>query len=105
MASPPVNFDVLLRAAGTTRRPTTGNIAQCRPNPESIEKCHRWLSERGVSVNATDFGLACSASEALFESLFETKLVRVDPASSRSAWQTVGPIRVPSEIAPLVEQI
>ena len=105
MPGPPVNFDVLLRSEGTGHVPTTRNIAQFRPDADAIEKCSQWLSARGVDVHATVFSLACSSSPAVFESLFEVKLVAAAPVPGRPAWQVEGAIRVPTEIATLVEDI
>jgi len=100
-----VNFEVLLRSAGTGRSPTTENIAQFRPDPEALDRCRRWLCDRGVRVHATDFGLACSAPKVVFQSLFGTKLVRADPEPNRPAWRAVSSIQAPPEIASLVEEI
>ena len=51
-----ISFDVLLRAAGRDVPPSTATIDQLRPPPENIERCLRWLSDRGVTCHRTDFG-------------------------------------------------
>ena len=95
-----VTFEVQLRTAGTGRIPTPQTIDQFRVDPEAAERCRRWLHGRGVTAHATDFSLACSAPPMVFESLFKVKLKSAGPG-----WQMDGPIHVPEEIAPMVEDV
>ena len=104
-AKPSVDFEVLLRTAGEGRLATAHNIDQFRADPENAERCRRWLHAKGVKASATDFSLACSAPAAVFESLFGVKLVPVRAAPGHLPWRVKGTIRVPPEIAPLVEDV
>jgi hypothetical protein len=105
VADPVIRFDVLLRSAGTGRSPTTHNIADFRPADEAIERCRRWLSARGVEVHSATFSLACAAPVALFESLFDVKVVPIPPAPGCAPWCLQGGIRIPAEVATLVEDV
>src|SRR5882724_5852118 len=100
-----VHFEVLLRSGGTGRQPTARNVDQFRPDPEALDRCRRWLCAHGVTAHATDFSLACSASPRVFESLFGVKLIALEPAPGQPVWHVDGTIRVPGEIAALVEDV
>lgn len=101
----PANFDVLLRSGASGQVPHLQTIEQFEPPPEAIEKCRRWFAARGVKCHATQFGLACSASEDRFASLFQVKVSRLAKGPGGPAHEVHGTIRVPPEIADLVEQI
>ncbi len=75
-------------------------IGRFRADPDAAERGRRWLQARGVTVHATAFSLACSAPPEVFESLFNVKL-----SAAGAAWKVAGKIRVPEEIAPLVEDV
>jgi hypothetical protein len=98
-----VAFEILLRSAGSGRRPTVRNIDQFRPDPESLELVRRWLIARGVDAHATEFGIACSAPPALFEKIFAARPLPAGPASPE--WRLDGSIRIPAEIAAHVEDV
>ena len=101
-----VAFDVLLRAPGAGSVPDVATIDQCRPDAEAVERCRRWFAARGVTTHATQFGLAGSTPRALFESLFGVRLKPVRPAvSGRPAFETIGKLQLPTEIADAIEQV
>ncbi|MHC4508008.1 MAG: protease pro-enzyme activation domain-containing protein [Planctomycetota bacterium] len=100
-----IGFDILLKAPGSDKTPHVDNIAQFKPPPENIAKCHRWLASRGVTCHATDFGLACSAPVGLFETLFSTKVECGTPAPGAPHWHCSSPPEAPREIEEYVDQI
>jgi hypothetical protein len=100
-----VSFEVVLRTPGSGRIPTVQNLDQFRPDPEKLEFVRRWLHARGVVAHTTGFGLACSAPATVFESLFGAQLRPAEEVAGAAAWQLDGPIRLPAEIAGLVEEV
>ncbi len=104
-ANPVVTFDVLLRAGQARGEPSVQEIARFKPDPGDIERCRRWLAQRGVTAHATDFGLACSCPPALFEQLFGVRLAEKSPAADQAPFEAIGAMRPPPEIGDLIEQV
>ncbi|MHC4640345.1 MAG: protease pro-enzyme activation domain-containing protein [Planctomycetota bacterium] len=100
-----IEFDILLKPAGSSKTPDLVNIEQFQPSPADIEKCRRWFISKGVTSYATDFGLACSAPAKLFEELFQTKVKQSAPAPGTPAWQCSPEPKAPSEIKNYIDQI
>ncbi len=100
-----VQFDILLRSAGSGQTPNLGNIDRFRVAPEDIEKCRRWLATRGVDCHPTDFSLACSATVEVFETLFATKLQPGTGASGTPPWRCAPPPQSPTDIQDYVDRI
>lgn len=100
-----IQFDILLKPAGSFDKPHVNNIDLFRPLSENIEKCHRWLSSKGVTCHPTDFGLACSAPAELFESLFSTKVERSELKIVAPPWNCSPPPKAPLEIEEYIDQI
>jgi len=100
-----IEFDILVHAERSGKTPSVSNINQFRPRVEDIEKCRRWLAGKGVDCYITDFGLACSASPELFESLFSTKVDQSEPSMVKAPWRLVKEPKPPPEIADCIEQI
>jgi hypothetical protein len=105
MPNATVPFEVVLRTPGSGHIPTVHSIDQFRPDPENLELVRRWFHVRGAVCHATSFGLACSAAQAVFEGLFGVKVRQVEMALGGTAWEVDGAIRVPLEIASVVEDI
>jgi len=100
-----IEFDVLIRNKATDETPDVNSIDLSRPEPEDIEKCRQWLVGMGIACFATEFGLACSASRELFESLFSTRLEPLEKRPGRSRWQLQRDPKPPVEIADYVKEI
>ena len=100
-----IQFDILLKPADSSEILQVNNIDQFRPPPENIEKCHRWLTSKGVTCYRTDFGLACSAPAELFESLFSTKVERSKLKIAAPPWHCSLPPKAPPEIGEYIDQI
>ena len=102
-----VNFDILLRsqASDAGAAANLGTIDEFRPPPAAIEECRRWLALKGIACHPTDFGLACSAPETIFYSLFpkrrNTKTQRDVADNDNSS----GEFEPPEAIAHLIDQI
>ncbi len=100
-----IEFDVLLKPAGSSNTPNIDNIEQFQPSSDDIEKCRRWFISKGVTSHATDFGLACSAPAKLFEDLFQTKVKQSTPAPGTPPWQCSSEPKAPFEIENYIDQI
>jgi len=100
-----IHFDILLRSAGSGKTPDVSNIDQFRPPPENIEKCRCWLASKRITCHSTDFGLACSASVELFETLFSTKVKRSGLGPGMPPWHCSSPPKGPREIEEYIDQI
>lgn len=100
-----VEFEILIKPAGTDSFPHVSTIKQFRPSPEIIEKCRVLLAKKGVVCNSTGFGLSCSSSRKLFESLFLTKLVPSDLKPGTPPLRCTKEPQPLKEIAQYVEQI
>lgn len=100
-----VEFDILMKPSGTDSFPHVSTIKQFRPSLEIIEKCRILLAKKGVICNTTGFGLSCSTSRKLFESLFLTQLVPSDLKPGTPPWRCTKEPQPPKEIAQHVEQI
>ena len=100
-----IGFDILLKAPASGKTPHIDNIDQFKPPQENIVKCHRWLAAKGVTCHSTDFGLACKAPVALFETLFSTKVNRGNSAPGEPNWHCLSPPKAPREIEEYVDQI
>jgi hypothetical protein len=100
-----IDFEILLRSPGSKRTPHVDTIDQFRPDVEAVEYCRRWLSDKGVTCYPTEFGLVCSASKELFESLFSTKIEPVRQMPGKPPWRFLSGPKPPSEIAHYIEQI
>lgn len=103
MTEPRVEFEILLRSAGSGRIPTTRNVEEFRPDAETIELVLRWLQSRGVEARPTGFSLACSAPPAVFQALFGAKPIA--PYRKDESWRLDGPVRVPAELADAIEDV
>ncbi len=99
-----VKFNILIRSSGDSF-PHVSTIKQFRPSPGIIEKCRILLAKKGVVCNNTDFGLSCSTSRELFESLFSTQLLPSDLKPGIPPWRCTKEPQPPKEIAQHVEQI
>lgn len=100
-----VSFEILLRTAGSGQLPTAGTIDRFRPDPKVVESCRHWLHTHGVVAHPTGFSLACSASPAVFESLFGVKLVALDPVPGAPRWRIEGTLRVPDTLSAWVDDV
>ncbi len=100
-----IGFDVLLKSSASGGMPSLNNIEQFKPPQENIAKCNRWLTSKGVTCHATDFGLACSAPAELFETLFSTKVKYTRSSPGAPCWHSTSHIKVPLEIAEYIDQI
>lgn len=102
-----VNFDILLRSQASTAgaAANVSTIDDFRSSPNALEECRRWLTRKGITCHSTGFGLACSAPEAVFYSLFSkrcnTKTQPDDPEKDKS----IGQFEPPKAIAHLIDQI
>lgn len=100
-----VGFELLLRTPGTGARPTLQTIERFRPDEEALRQCLRWLAERGVTAHTTGFSIACTATPALFESLFGVKVEAAGNLHGRTVWRTRGRPQVPSDLSAWVESV
>lgn len=101
-----IPFDVLLRGETEDISVAAADLNKLRPPAEAIERCFRWLSEQGVTCHRTDFGLACEAKVALFESLFDVKVTKQQAgATSPACYRLSGQPKTPAEIGSLVSQV
>lgn len=100
-----IEFEILIRAEASGEIPDVSNINRFRPDPEDIEKCRRWLDSKGVSCYITEFGLVCSTSRHLFESLFSTQVKRSKQRSGKSQWQLLTDPVPPSKIADYIVDV
>lgn len=100
-----INFDILLKPAGSNKIPLVDNIDQFRPPAENIEKCRRWLTSKGVTCHSTDFGLACSTPLETFEILFDTKVEHSRSGPGMPSWRCSSPPKAPPEIEEHIDQI
>ena len=100
-----IEFDILVRAEALGETPDVSNIDRFRPDPEDVENCRRWLDSKGVACYITEFGLACSASRHLFESLFSTQVKRSKQRSGKPPWQLLTDPVPPPEIADYIEDV
>ena len=100
-----VQFDILLKSAGSGQTPNLDNIDRFRVAPEEVEKCRRWLATRGVDCHATDSGLVCSTTVEIFETLFATKLQPGTKTPGTPPWRCAPPPQSPADIQEYVEQI
>jgi hypothetical protein len=100
-----IKFDVLVRAEASGETPDVSNIDRFRPEPEDVEKCRRWLTGKGVACYATEFGLACSASRQLFESLFSTQVEPLEQGPEKPPWRLHADPEPPAEIADYIEEV
>lgn len=100
-----IEFDILVRAEASGETPDVSNIHRFRPDPEDVEKCRRWLAGKGVSCHTSEFGLACSASRQLFESLFSTKVEPLEQGPGKPPWRLLNDPEPPAEIADYVEDV
>ncbi|UCG69031.1 MAG: hypothetical protein JSV09_14795 [Thermoplasmata archaeon] len=98
-------FDILLRSLTTAKQPSVSTIDNFRAPPEKLEKCRRYLVARGVEAHATDFGLACKAPRALFESLFKVSLKPIEHTGVGPRFEMVGQPNPPEEIAESIDQV
>lgn len=98
-----VQFDVLIKSSASGKTPSLENIEEFKPDSNHIEICLRWFRSQGVSVYATDFGLAGETSSATFEKLFKVSLI---PAESKgNGWTIEGVLHIPAPIADYIDQI
>jgi len=100
-----IEFDVLLKPAGSSKTAALDNIELFQPSADDIERCRRWFISKGVTSHATDFGLACSAPAKLFEELFQTKVKQGAAAPGMPSWQCSPEPKAPSEIKSYIDQI
>lgn len=100
-----VDFELLLRAAGSGGTPHIETIDRFRPRPEDIEFCRRWLSARGVTCFPSDFSLVCRAPKELLESLFSTKIEAQTKGPGMPGWRFLSDPIPPAEIAAYIEQV
>jgi hypothetical protein len=100
-----IEFDVLLKPAGSPKTANLDNIELFQPSPDDIERCLRWFISKGVTSHVTDFGLACSAPAKLFEELFQTKVKQSTVAPGTPPWQCSPEPKAPSEIENYIDQI
>ena len=70
-----------------------------------MESCRHWLHAHGVVAHPTGLSLACSASSAVFESLFGVKLVALDPVPGAPRWRIEGTLRIPDTLSAWVEDV
>lgn len=103
--TPTVAFEVLLRSNGAGRTPTSRNLDQFRADSEVAERVRRWLHARGVTAHSTEFTVACTAPRKIFESLFGVRLRPRKEITKLGCWAVQGEIRIPEEIADLVEDV
>lgn len=103
-AEPVVEFEVLVRGPSAGAPPSVETVEGLRPRPADLERCRRYLADRGVTCHATDFGLACSAPRRLVEALLGSQLEPVE-STTGPPWRFVGAPRAPDDIAELVEQV
>ena len=97
-----IAFDVLVKSLASRPEPDLSNIEQFRPFPEDLERCRRWFVSHGVSVNVTNFGLACTAPRKAVETLFS---IRLQPRKGSSDFDIEGTMQVPVEIDDIIKQV
>ena len=100
-----IKFDILVRAETSGESLDVSNIARFRPDPEDVENCRRWLVSKGVACYTNEFGLSCSVSCHLFESLFSTHVKLSKQRSGKSLWQMLTEPVPPPEIADYIEDV
>lgn len=100
-----IEFDILVCAGTSVETPAVSNIDRFRPDPEDVENCRRWLDSKGVACYITEFGLACSASRQIFESIFSTQVKRSRQGSGKPPWQLLTDPVPPPEIADYIEEV
>jgi len=102
-----VNFDILLRsqASDADVAATVYTIDEFRPSPDAIEECRRWLTLKGITCHPTGFGLACSAPETIFISLFPKRRDTRPPRENEEKDESIGEFEPPNAIAHLIDQI
>jgi len=100
-----IEFDVLVRSEAYSETPDVNNIDLFRPEPGDIEKCRQWLVGKGAACYPTEFGLACSASRELFESLFSTRFEPFEQRAGKPQWRLRRDPKPPAEIAEYIKEI
>lgn len=102
-----VNFDILLRsqASDADAAAHVDTIDEFRPSPDAIEECRRWLTLKGIACHPTDFGLACSAPETIFYSLFAKRRNSGSQPDNAEKVHSIGEFEPPKAIAHLIDQI
>ena len=100
-----IEFDILVRTEASGESPDVSNIDRFHPDPEDVENCRRWLVSKGVVSYTTEFGLSCSVSRHLFESLFSTHVKLSKQRSGNPLWQMLTEPVPPPEIANYIKDI
>jgi hypothetical protein len=100
-----IQFDVIVRSEASGETQDARNIDQFRPEPEDIEMCRQWLARKGVVCYPTEFGLACSASRKIFESLFSTRLEPQEQRPGKARWRLQKVPKAPAAIADYIKGI
>lgn len=100
-----VQFDVLIKSSASSKTPSLENIEEFRPDSNHIEICLRWFRSQGITIYATDFGLAGETSRATFEKLFKVRLIPAESESMGKRWTIEGMLQIPPSIADYIDQI
>ncbi len=101
-----INFDILFgeKVKDETAR-NIPSIDQHKPPFEIVEKCRRFLVEKGITCHSHDFGLSCSAPKLVIEKVFQTKLIKNSESSYLDYWRFSNSPKIPDEILQDISQI
>lgn len=99
-----VSFNVLLRR-GAGRVVDSGDVANKKTELEDLRQCLNWFAARGINVKATRTGLHCETPREMFEFLFGVTLNRRASAKGAPAFEIDGTLKLPPELAALIERI
>lgn len=99
-----VSFEVLLRRHAE-RPADTIDVPDNGIELEDLRFCLNWFAARGITVKATTSGLRCETPREMFEFLFGVTLNRRAPAAGAPAFEIDGTLKLPRELASLVDRI
>lgn len=101
-----IQFDVLLRGPGGSGVPSVTSIDDFKPKADDLLRAERWFNARGVTVYKTEFGLCCTVSAPLFESIFHVHLQPPSkPAPGAAPLSFEGSLHIPDELKDIIDQI
>ena len=99
-----VSFKVLLRR-NADRVADPEDVTDKKVELEDLRQCLNWFAARGISVKATRSGLHCETPREMFEFLFGVTLNRRAPAKGAPEFEIDGTLKLPSELAALIDRI
>lgn len=99
-----VSFKVLLRR-NADNAVDSDDVTDKKVELEDLRQCLNWFSARGISVKATRSGLHCETPREMFEFLFGVTLNRRASAKGAPAFEIDGTLKLPSELASLIDRI